>query len=281
MSTVSTKIISTRNHKKYKINIETFKSAMEVVDSCNTRQITDSCFNDMQHYPIDEWHGVKSYDEALDFLRNGYQPIVEQLKGLSKVKATGETKRITFQNEVQGFFPVVPLAMMGIPNSMVNMTMKPIKCKVIDVYYDMTAECNYTSEQIIKANGKLIGAITELEKQGYKFNLYAVQGYAGDRDADMLAVKIKSSDKPIDLRRMSFPLCHTAFFRVIGFDWYSKFPKGKYRRGYGYSLTREFKSEFSEVGKQVFGEHAVFIACRKLLNDNSDKSIKEALICNM
>lgn len=281
MSTISFKKIQTRNHKNYKINIEQYSSAMEVVADCKKRPITNNRFHDMSTHEINDWYGVKSYDEALELLNNGYQPIVEQLKGLSKIKANGETKRIQFENDIQGFMPIVPLAMMGVPNSMINMTMKPIKCKVIDVYYDITAECGYSSDDIIKAGAKLVGTILELEKQGYRFNLYAVQGYAGSHDADMLAVKIKSSDKPLDLRRISFPLCHTAFFRVIGFDWYSKFPKATYRSGYGYSFVQEFGTEFKELGKQLFGDNAVVIACRKLINNNNIDSIKEALICSM
>ena len=281
MSTIFQKTITTARHKNYKINIERFDSAMEVAESCKTRTITSSSFDNMQTYKIHKWHGVKSYDQALELLHDGYEPVVEKLKQGTKINAQGVTKRITFQNEIQGFAPVVPLAIMGVPNSMINTTIKPIKRKVLNVYYDITASAGTDSQDIIDAGAKLAGAILELEQQGYRFNLYAVQSYTGSCDADMLLVKIKSSDKPLDLRRMSFPLCHTAFFRVIGFDWYSKFPKGTYRAGYGHNLSQEFSSDRDEFIKQVLGDDAIFIAAHRIINSDSKDEIKEVLKCNM
>lgn len=281
MSTISHKIISTPSHKKYEINIESFESAMEVANSCKTRHITSSSFDDMQTEKIKRWHGVKSYDDALDKLHNGYQPIVEELKNGTKINKQGEVKRITFQNEVQGFAPIVPLAMMGVPNNMINTTIRPMKRKVLNVYYDITASAGVDPQDIIDAGSKLAGAILQLEQQGYRFNLYAVQSYSGSKDADILTVKIKSSDKPVDLRRMSFPLCHTGFFRVIGFDWYSKFPKGKYRSGYGHNIKMEFGSEYSDAMKQLFGDNSIFIAAAQIINDGNTDHIKEVLLCNM
>ena len=279
MSTVIHKKVNTKHHKNYKVTIEQYNSAMEVANLCDKRPMTSSSFDDMRNTRIREWHGVKSYDEAIQFLHDGYQPIVENLKSGTKLKAMGTQKRIQFQNEIQGFAPIVPLAMMGVPNSMINTHIKPIKRKVLNVYYDMTASCGTKAKEIIEAGNKLAGAILELEQQGYKFNLYAVQSYSDVQDADMLVVKIKSSDKPIDLRRMSFPLCHVGFFRVIGFDWYSKFPEARYRSAYGRSMSSTFDSEYNEAIKQLFGDSAIAISAQKMIY--SDKNhIKEVLLCN-
>lgn len=280
MSTIYKKIVSTKRHKNYEFTIERYDSAMEVADDCSKRKITDSSFTDQSRKSMDGWEGVKNYDEALDLLKNGYQPTVEKLKEKAKANVTGVHKRISFGNDVHGFAPVVPLAMKGVPQSMINMTMKPMKCKVVDVYYDITCSCGTSSSQIIENGQKLLGAILELERQGYRFNLYAVQGYNNDKSSDMLIVKIKSSDKPIDLKRISFPLTHTAFFRVIGFDWYSKFPKGKYRSGYGHAIPYEFEGdEKVELGKQLFGNNAIVIYGTDIKN-NGEEHIKEVLTSN-
>jgi hypothetical protein len=83
----------------------------------------------------------------------------------------------------------------------------------------------------------------------------------------------------MDLKRMSFPLTHPAFFRVIGFDWQGKSPAAKYR-GYGrgqplkYSITKDQEKDFT---KQVFGDNAVYIAGSRII-DQDEKYIKEALI---
>lgn len=258
-------------------HIEQYDSAMEVVDKCRTREITDCSFHDRSKESFDEWHGVKTYDEAMELMRNGYQPTVEAMRGVFKADRTGTGKRFSFQNEVQGFIPVVPLALKNVPNSMLNMRMRPIKAKVVDVYYDMTTSCGVESDDIIKAGQSLLGAIIELEKQGYRFNLYACQSYSDETSCDMLVVKVKDATQPIDLKRISFPLTHTAFFRVIGFDWYSRFPGAKYRTGYGrgiaYRLTEE---QLRQTAEQLFGKTAVYFSAAKILKHDKEH-LKEVL----
>lgn len=261
--------------REIEVMIESYRSAGEVVDDCKSRPITDGRFDDKSKARFGSWEGVKSYEQALDYMKNGYQPTVEKLKERIKAMKMGEGKRISFKNNIVGAVPVVPLALQGVPNNMVDMRMKTIKCKVIDVYYDITCSAMTDSDDIIKNGQKLLGAILELEQQGYKFNLYAVQCYSEETDADMLVVKMKSSDQPLDLKRMSFPLTHTAFFRVIGFDWYSKSPKAKYRGGYGrgiaYSLSVE---ELNDFARQLFGNNALYIAGKNIMYEN-EEYIKE------
>ena len=277
MAVIKDRAIKVSSIKTINIHMEHFESAQEVAKTCATREITNSSFDDIPKKDFGDWQGVKSYGEALDLLRNGYQPTVDAMNGVFKASKNGEAKRIHFQNQIQGFAPVVPLALKGVPNCMVNMTMKPIKAKVIDVCYDMTASCMTSSKKIIEAGQILLGTIVELEKQGYRFNIYAVQSYSDDRSCDMLSVKVKSSGQPLDLKRISFPLTHTAFFRVIGFDWYSKVPGGKYRSGYGCALGYKLdKNGLQEVARNLYGKSAVYFSAAMILNEKKEH-IKEVI----
>lgn len=277
MSKLYSRVVTSENHhKNYQINIEEYSSANEVAKDCAVRRRHSGGF----HAPDTDdrdWCGVDSYDEALELMRTGYEPVIKEFKEKVKTSAYGVSKRMAFQNNVQGFAPVVPLALKGVPNSMINVTIKPMKCKVIDVYYDMSLTCGYSSNDIMENGKNILGAIMALEAQGYKFNLYAVQHYADDRDCDMLVVKIKSSNQPFDLKKMSFPLVHTAFFRVIGFDWYSKTPNSRYRSGYGHSITREFGDEVRDVTKQLFNDGTVFFFGSEIVGRGQDY-IKEVLL---
>lgn len=266
-----------RYYNKYKFHIEQFNSAAEVADVSSTRQMTSSSFYDIRTEARRDWHGA-TYDEAIDMLRHGYQPTVDSMKGVFKAGLQGESKRFSFQNSVAGFAPVVPLALKGVPNSMIDMRLKPIKAKVVDIYYDSTFRCGTSSEDIIKTGQKVLGAIVELERQGYRFNLYAVQSYCDSIDADVLIVKVKSAEQPLDLKRVSFPLTHTAFFRAIGFDWYSKMPGGRYRGGYGRALVHEFKKdgEAKKIMETVLGKNSVYIAGTSILQQDAEY-IKEIM----
>ena len=266
--------------KKMNFNVEVFNSAGEVVDVSARRKITNSSFHDFDngYMPGREWCGnFRTFEEVKTAMREGYQPTVDKLKGAFKANLAGQAKRISFFNDVVGFAPIVPLALMGIPEAMQNSYMKPIKAKVIDVYYDMTCSWSVDSDDIIKAGQTLLGAILELEMQGYKFNLYATQSYSGDGDCDMLCTKIKSSNTPLDLKRMSFPLTHTAYFRVIGFDWYSKFPIGKYRSCYGHSIAYDkSQEEITKEFQRLFGKGAMFFTATTLVKkgDKADEYLK-------
>jgi len=270
MSTIIEKTVG-----NMEVVLEKYDSANEVAADCAAREMTSTCFNNMRKTTgtNGNWHGVGSYDEALELLRTGYQPTVEKLKKSLKISRTGYSKRIAFENNLTGFAPVVPLAMMSVPNCMIDMHMKPIKAKVLDVYYDMTAAWHVKSEKIIAAGQKLLSAIVALEQQGYRFNLYAIQSYTDSNHAYMLSTKVKSSSQPIDLKRISFPLTHVAYFRVIGFDWYSKCPKAKYLCGYGTSLLHTLGNgkKRSEFVKKVFGENATYFSCADMVETGADE----------
>lgn len=259
-------------------HVEEFNSASEVAQVSKSRKITDERFEDEStRKSRPHFTGVKNYEEALQLLRIGYQPIVDSMRGVFKAKTSGESRRYSFRNEIAGFAPVVPLAMKGVPECMINMRMVPIKAKVISIYYDCTESANTDKEDLLKSGKILLSAIMELEKQGYRLNLYCVQSYASAVDCDMLVVKVKSDAQPIDLKRISFPLAHPAFFRVIGFDWYSKVPEGKYRFGYGqalqYHLSRE---ELEKVYKKLFGENAIVLNGGMIRRRNKDY-VKEVI----
>lgn len=262
------------------LNIELYNSAQEVADDLERRERTDSNFEDTFRTGRASFIGATK-EQAYTMLREGYQPVVDALKTKMRISAKGQTKRFKTFNDVQGFAPIVPNAIMGLPNSMVNSAMKPIKTKVLDIYYEMTVPAFRDSDELIKAGQKMLGVILELEAQGYRFNLYCTQGYYNERQGcDMLCVKVKSASQPIDLKRMSFPIAHTAFFRGIGFDWYSKFPKGTYRAGYGHAICFDKSQEdIQEEYRNLFGRSAIYFSAEKIckLKDEAEKYIKEVL----
>ena len=268
------------NNKILDTHIELYNSVEEVVTDCRNRA------ERIKGYAMDkkdlrkEWHGVSSYNEALELLRVGYQPVADALKGALNV-VSKEGTRFSFQNNIQGFTPVVPLALKGVPNCMVDMKMKPIKSKVLDVYYDITATQEKSPDDFIKAGKSLLGIIIELEKQGYRFNLYAMQCYHDGKIADVLSVKIKASNRPFDLKRMSFPLTHPAFFRVIGFDWEGKSPVTRdIGWGRGHNISRDFNNaQLQNWVTNLFGNNACYISASNFIESNYDaEALKEGLL---
>jgi len=257
---------------------ELYNCAEDVVTDCKHRSVRIS---DYELGSLDKsWCGVESYDEALSLLKTGYQSTVDEFRKELSVEPSDGT-RFSFKNNIQGFAPIVPLALKCVPNSMVCMDMKPIKAKVLDIYYDMTVLAGTSPDEIIKAGQAILGAIIDLEKQGYRFNLYAVQTYCrGDKNdtVDILCVKVKSSSKPLDLKRMSFPLTHPAFFRVIGFDWQGKSP---ITRDVGWGRGRDFCKEHSDYSQlmitKLFGSNAHYLSGSQVIRSKYDREkLKES-----
>jgi len=274
MSVIYTKKVKAFNNKP--INVERFDTPFEVVDVGNTRQLMP-CFSDERGRARDKsWTGVADFAEAQRYMADGYQPTVDKMKNID-IKLEGQGKRFGFRNEVVGFTPVVPLVLQGVPNCMVNTHIKPIKAKVINVFYDMTASCGTDKEDMLEAGQRLLAACMELEMQGYKFNLYCTQTYWDRTDGDVICVKIKNANTPLNLKRMSFALTHPAFFRVIGFDWYSRFPNGKYRAGYGHAIGYDFTDDVVSKGfEELFDQRCVVFTCSRAIRYDKE-SFKKTL----
>lgn len=278
MSTIISKKVN-----GHKLNLEIFNSADECVRLCRSREITSDRFSNMQDGTLgrhsSSWYGgVRNYDEALEMLHSGYQQTVDSMKGVFKTNVSNAGKRFTFQNNICGFAPIIPLALKGVPNSMLDMHTKPIKSKIVDIYMDMTASYGTSAEDITEASKKVLSAVIELEQQGYRFNLYVGSAYCND-SADVLAIKVKSAEQPLDLKRISFPMTHTAFFRVIGFDWYSRFPIGTYRFGYGTSAYREYGQKSTNMFRELFGKkNMIYFSVQELIRGtDKDFIVKEVL----
>lgn len=265
------------------VNIEYYNNVADMAADCDRRQITDDRFHNMRYRDLKtDFYGVNSYREALDYLRNGYKPAVEELKIEIKVNQTGVQRRTRVRNNVTGFAPVVPLALMGVPNAMLDKKITKIKNKVIDIYYDEAYSASTSSEEIITNGKHILSAVIKLEAQGYATNIYCVTNHADEsaRTCDMCVVKAKDSKQPLDLTKLSFILTHTAFFRCIGWDWYSKTPHGTYRGGYGVPISYIYKNDrLRQFGHDLFGENAVYIAGREILEKGADE-IKQMLLDN-
>lgn len=259
---------------------EEYSTVYRMARDLQTRKITDDRFDDKAKEYADrrkEWYGNLTFGEALDTLAKGYEPTTKKLKEtlkLSLKKMTASEKRIRFEESVEGFQPIVPLAIMNIPTSMLDVKIKNIKAKVINIFYDATFLSDKSSDEIIKLGQNVFETIIRLEHCGYRFNLYVVNAFCdeSDKDIDMLIVKIKSSNQVIDIRKMSFPLTHTAFYRLLGFSWFEKTPNGKYKgMGYGVTLDVYYKRYFSdkelrkEFFDKVFGKNAIYISGNDIL----------------
>ena len=252
---------------RYQVYAEIYNSISEMFVDLDERIITDSRFHDVRHDGLEDpkWYGVETYDEALTLLTKGYSPAVtriyDEIKTKSGRRINGTNKGRILTTSVEGFQPIVPLVLKGIPNNMLVKNIEKKEARVINLFIDTTVVSSTTIEELIRCGIQLVKYVYMLEMAGHKINLYVSFTSAGQASADMLCVKIKNSNNPIDLRRISFPLCHTAFLRVICFDWYSKFSEGVFRKNYGSPLTNMIGEQAAgRLYKRLFGPSSVLLS---------------------
>lgn len=257
----------------YKLSVERFTSASEITEVSNNRPVTNNNFNgEFSRNSINtRFNGVDSWNDACELLHHGYKAIVPKLQKRIELTARGEGVRTAFRNDVIGFAPVVPLAIIGVPTCMINTYRKPIRNKVLNIYYDRTALGNRKTKEIEETAVKFVSTLIDLELQGYRFNLTVVKTQADSTDADMLMLKIKDANAPLDLQRMTYPLVHTSFARVTCWDWYSRCPSARFRWGLGHNLSREKTNEqIQNAIEELFGEKCIYFSLEDMIDAPDD-----------
>lgn len=233
----------------------------------------------------DGWIGAKSYAEAEAHMLGGWVGEIEAVKKVAaRENRKVESKRITSKNDVVGFAPIVPLAIIGVPQSMINTSYRPMKGKVIDLYYNITMHSGTPAATIAKNGAMVMGAAIALEKRGYRVRMSAVQTYCGNGktgqpDGDMLVVRVKSENQPLEIKRCMFPMTHPAMFRSIGFGWYERFPLGTDRWGYGRSFDYQYsETERESIFEAMFGKQATYISGTRAEALGSSEAIAEYIM---
>lgn len=181
---------------------------------------------------------TSSYEQSVSIMESGY---IEGLEGLKKEKGTKFTAQANRYknvpvNQVVGFAPHVPNAIIGIPEQMIATRNVKTKSKVITIYYDGGAEGGMDAHEFVKAGRNLLDTIIMLELQGYRVELYIIDSYCKSDQKGIFFLKVKDHRQPINPLKVSYILLHPSFFRRQGFRWLETCPeitdKG-FRHGYG------------------------------------------------
>lgn len=219
--------------------IETFNSAAELMEITDSRKQN---FGEARDRGDDDWCGA-SWEEARHMLQFGWDKPVNQIKSnIQRLEKQGSMKKVQFKNDIIGFTPNVPNAILGVPQSMINTSVTYKKAKVINVMLDLGATCGVSSNEKIEYGSKVLEKLYSLEKAGFRIRIEFLNTFNGRSgrgfEQNTYAIKylLKNENQPFDLKRMAFPIIHTAMFRRIAFDWYERLPDAIHLGGYGTSI---------------------------------------------
>lgn len=198
------------------------------------------------------WSGTSSFEEACNLFINGWDKKTLELKQKLDFEEHKEPQ-MTYKNvqSVQGYHPIVPLYLMGVPNNMVTKKMVPLKKKVINIDKTIAYAYSIKPEQIIDESVKAIRIINRLERQNYRVNLNLV---CISRENDIgigFKIKLKSANESLNISKLTFPLIHPSMLRRLFFRFVEVNPHTtrRFTSGYGVPLSgKDVKRIFVKDG---------------------------------
>lgn len=221
--------------------------------------------------------GTKSYNEAKELFRHGYTEILPKIKTgvAANLKRTESRPRRTIENNVVGYAPNVPNAIMGLPNSMILTRTTPQKTKTVSIVVGITENCGTNAEEFIESGIAALGVVNTLELRGYRVNL-KVAFYVAKESNDRAfgTVNVKDYREHLDLQKLCFPLANPSMFRRFGFKWLETIPGIKEHWSFGYG-SQINDLDFIKENFLADNEYFINLAITKRNEYNPEKIIAE------
>ena len=253
---------------------EHFNSISEMLNVICSRPNNDVMKNEHYSQEKDAFYGTKTWEDAVELYQYGYTEVLEEIKkGTTAVTGTlVPVQRNKIVNDVIGYAPHVPNAILGLPNSMIGMKKVPQKVKTVSIVYKMGANAMEHKKTFTKAGIALLSAINMLELSGIRVSLkLCFECAEAVNEFTFATVKLKDYREHLDIQKLCFPVAHVSMFRRFGFKWLEtcqglKCPN--WRGGYGRSLHE--KSEVPEEIKAQIKENEYFIFLQEIKAWNYD-----------
>lgn len=229
---------------------------------------------------------TNTYEEAVELFNKGWDELLEEVKrGIAKnIKANVTTTKVRPRNDVVGYAPCVPNAILGLPQSMISTERTVSKVKAVTITYSMSVTCGYSEQQILDSGIVVLNIVNDLEMQGYRVRLnLEFFGSKEGNDLSVARVCVKDWRQPLDLKKLTFPVAHPSMFRRFGFRWLETTPNltnRSYRSGYGSSHFKKNYANSCKVYREngLLKENEYLLTAYQCIAHNFDKSaiIEEA-----
>lgn len=225
--------------------------------------------------------GTASYEEALSLLKNGWTEPLEEIKAefnkASRVNENTTASRTRVSSGVVGYAPIVPNAILGLPNSMVRSDKVPQKVKAVTVVYNIQVDCNWSTQSLQKCGVAVLKLINRLELNGYRVKL-SLETFAAEKNDDQnrVIVDLKDWRQPLDLKKICFPVANPSMMRRIGFRWLETVPNmdnRSFASGYGRPCCSEnnYLSDRDKAREaKIIGDNEYFLSAYMVKENKHD-----------
>ena len=248
-----------------KFVIEKFNSIDEYVKTIGKRPVNKVFAGESlssEKKGTSEFAATATYQDSVALIERGFSEGLDKMMSSNgeRVNFKARSSRALPSSSPVGYAPIVPNAILGLPNSMISKKTVQMKTKVVSIWYDMGASCGVHSQEILKAGRHLLELIDMLEKQGYRVELRVGNFFCGSKEICAPFVKVKTDKQPMNPLKIAYPILHASFFRRQGFKWLETSPQvtdGGLAWGYGTPLRHDYN-----------GDRRKYLRENKVIDDN-------------
>lgn len=264
----------------YNMYKEEFSSIFELINTLkerpNNKFMRDE--HSSQTTGNSSWSGTNTYEEAESLLIYGYNDPVKNIKSnlIKNKKLVSKMYNLIPKpiatNQVVGFVPNMPNALMGLPKSMISVEKINRNKKTISIIYATGGAVGIEPKTLESAGTALVSAINLIELAGIQTRLSigfipSVKG----RQIIFPTVNIKNFNERFSLQKICFPMVHPSMFRRIGFKYLETCPSMEEDFSCGYGRPASL-----EQIKTCLKEKNTYIISREWITDH-DNNIEEIL----
>lgn len=188
----------------------------------------------------------KSFDEALDKLKHGWDDMSQKLEKRIQIESREFVvkQKNRMQYDVAGYQASVPRYLQGVPQSMINSKKVPQKQKVITIVKHIGYLSNVSIEEIIENSVKALMIVKKIEAQGYRVNLDVISPAEKGDEQVVCKVRIKSANERLNISKVAFPLVNPDMLRRMVFRFREVHPEIKNKKWAGsYGSTIQDRDE--------------------------------------
>lgn len=244
----------------------------------------NACFirNEASHSNDEEFTKTKSYAEADDFLKNGWDCGVREIERdiASNFSKAVQVMRNKSMKSVAGYAPCVPDAIRGIPKSMLSS--RPAKVRKnrssVHIIFNNTAPVKVESDELMSSGLTVMKLAISLDRASIRTRIDVVPKMSvKNQSCYGCTVTIKDYRQPFNVSKIAYPLAHPSFFRRHGFRYLETMDGltcSEFVYGYGRSMImckdEAIHDEYLKFAKLIEHENSVYIDLLDVREANFD-----------
>lgn len=225
--------------------------------------------------------GTDSFEQADNLRRKGDKKSLAMLNEykikFDKYIQYNNGYKIKQRNDIHGFVPIVPNAIIGLPLSMINQSREAKKVKGIDIFFNVSIRCSTGTKDIARKGAIMLSLIDALERKGFRVNLKVGSVSMKGNTVHGVMTTMKRYDEPLNIRKLAYYLVNPSCLRRTFFKLKESISELTDVTNDGYGTNNKFDKQRKRL-KAIYGEQLRIVDSSIMENtDISDDELFEKM----